>query len=386
MQPQALSGINWTLIILIVVGSAVLAYLGDVLGLKYGKQRISIFGLRPRYTSRLITALTGVFISVAVLTVLSFFSENVRTALFTMKTLRQDLERVSVQLRDTRSSLEGSRAEVQSSRLELRLSQERLAEQQSLWQTAALSLDVARFDLETLRADRERLIREKNDLDALVLSLREEVGKMTRELETMRLGAIMVRANSLLARGIVPPGTPREQVLEILDTLEADVRALIAARRSDRRGMVPNNLSIDPMEESQLVARLTNSPDRMYVRLLAAVNIAADEEVKIRFDSGRSYLLYDEGEILYRKLVYPDERGYNAEDLLHIFLREMKLRAVENGILPDPATNDVGSLSGEEFFEVVEKLSTSNNPTIINAVASQNLYTEGPVRIKITLE
>lgn len=381
MRSQAFSGVNWTLIILIVAGSAVLAYLGDVLGFKYGKQRISIFGLRPRYTSRLITAFTGVLISVVVLAALSFFSENVRTALFTMKTLQQDLERLSVQLK-------GARADLEEARIDVRLSQRRLAVQESLWQTAALSLDVARIDLENLRAERDLLVREKNDLDASVVSLREEVGKMTRELETMRQGSIMVRANSLLARGAVLPGTPRERVLETLDVLKADARALISDRRSGTRGAISGGvkLSIDPAEESQLVERLTGSPERMYVRLLAAANIAADEEVKIRFDSGRSYYLYDEGEILYRKLVYPSERGYNAEDLLHIFLREMKLRAVENGVLPDPATNDVGFLFAEEFFEVVEKLGSSEGPTIINAVVSRNLYTEGPVSIKIVLE
>ncbi|MDR2527543.1 MAG: DUF3084 domain-containing protein [Synergistaceae bacterium] len=381
LRSQAFSGVNWTLIILIVAGSAVLAYLGDVLGFKYGKQRISIFGLRPRYTSRLITAFTGVLISVVVLAALSFFSENVRTALFTMKTLQQDLERLSVQLK-------GARADLEEARIDVRLSQRRLAVQESLWQTAALSLDVARIDLENLRAERDLLVREKNDLDASVVSLREEVGKMTRELETMRQGSIMVRANSLLARGAVLPGTPRERVLETLDVLKADARALISDRRSGTRGAISGGvkLSIDPAEESQLVERLTGSPERMYVRLLAAANIAADEEVKIRFDSGRSYYLYDEGEILYRKLVYPSERGYNAEDLLHIFLREMKLRAVENGVLPDPATNDVGFLFAEEFFEVVEKLGSSEGPTIINAVVSRNLYTEGPVSIKIVLE
>ena len=51
MQTQVWSGTNWPLIVGLIFGSVALALLGDVLGFKYGKQRISVFGLRPRYTS-----------------------------------------------------------------------------------------------------------------------------------------------------------------------------------------------------------------------------------------------------------------------------------------------------------------------------------------------
>jgi uncharacterized protein (DUF3084 family) len=355
-----LSSTNWTLIVSIIAGSAVLAYLGDVLGSKYGKQRISLFGLRPKYTSRLITALTGIFISVTVLTVMSFFSENVRAALFTLKSLQQGLAR----------------------------SREQLAGQQALLQTTTLSLDMARFDLETLRNDRDLLFSEKNDLEASVASLREDVEEMRRELEVMRLGTITVQANSLLAQGHIPPGTSPERVREMLDALEGEVRAAVAERRSERRYVTSDDVKLffAPAEKSDVVNQISNFPERQFVRVLAAENIAMDEEVKIHFETGRSFLLYDEGEVLYRRLVEPGRREFNAEDVLHGFLRELKNQAIKNGVLPDPATNSVGSLEGEDFFEVVEKLKGIGIPTIINAVALQDIYTEGPVRIEIVLE
>ncbi|MDR1979186.1 MAG: DUF3084 domain-containing protein [Synergistaceae bacterium] len=359
MQPQVLSGTNWTLIVSIIAGSAILAYLGDVLGSKYGKQRISLFGLRPKHTSRLITGFTGIFISVTVLSVMSFFSENVRSALFTLKSLQQ----------------------------ELTWSRERLTEQQAFLQTTTLSLDMARFDLETLRNDRDLLESEKNDLEALIFSLREDAEEMSRELEIMRLGTITVQANALLAQRDVPPGASPERVREILAALKGDIRALVAERRSEERYVASDDVSLllEP-EESSILPRLSNAPERQYVRVLAAENIAMDEEVKARFESGPSYLLYDEGEILYRRLVDPQETGFNAEDALHAFLRELKNQAIKNGVLPDPATNSVGSLEGEDFFDVVEKLKNIELPTIINALALQAIYTEGPVRIKIVLE
>ena len=85
MSFNFITGTNWLLIFSLVFGSAGLAALGDVLGFMYGKQRISLFGLRPKYTVRLITAITGALIAVFILGVMSVFSQDVRTALFGIK-------------------------------------------------------------------------------------------------------------------------------------------------------------------------------------------------------------------------------------------------------------------------------------------------------------
>ncbi|MDR2174583.1 MAG: DUF3084 domain-containing protein [Synergistaceae bacterium] len=391
MQLQLWTDTNWTLIVSILAGSAVLAYLGDVLGLKYGKQRISLFGLRPKYTSRLITALTGIFISVAVLTVLSFFSQNVRTALFTMKALRTELNSLYVQLQNSRAESEETQNKLMQSRLALAGSRRLLEEQQILLQTTALSLDMARFDLETLRNDRDLLFSEKSDLEAAVGALREESEELRRELDMMRLEAIAVQANALLAQRAVPPGSSRERVSEILNALGEDARAAAAERRAEKNappgaGLSGIKLSFDPAEESAVASRVTDAPERRYIRALAAENIATGEEVRVRLESGASYLLYDKGETIHRRLADPREAGFNAEETLHVFLRELKNVAIKNGVKPDPATNSVGSLEGEDFFETVETLKSLEEPVIVSAVALEDIYTEGPVRIKIMLE
>jgi uncharacterized protein (DUF3084 family) len=389
LQLQLWTNINWTLIVSILAGSAILAYLGDVLGLKYGKQRISLFGLRPKYTSRLITALTGIFISVAVLTVLSFFSQNVRTALFSMKALRTELNSLYVQLQNSRAESEEAQNELMRSRVDLEESRGLLEEQQVLLQTAALSLDIARFDLETLRNDRDLLFSEKNDLEAAVNILREESEELRRELDMMRLEAITVQANALLAQKSVPPGSSREEAVKILEALGEDVRAVIAEKRAERNappGGGEIKLSFDPAEESETASRVTDAPERCYIRALAAENIAMGEVVRVRLESGESYLLYDAGETIHRRLADPRARGFNAEETLHVFLRELKNEAIKNGVKPDPATNSVGSLEGQDFFEVVEQLKSLDAPVVISAVALEDIYTEGPVRIKIILD
>ena len=65
---------------------------------------------------------------------------------------------------------------------------------------------------------------------------------------------------------------------------------------------------------------------------------------------------------------------------------ELRNKAIKDGILPEPSTNNVGTLDGESFFNAVETLSKITEPVMISAVASGDIYTEGPVVIEIDFE
>ena len=56
MFVRFLEDINLLPILSVIIGSALLSVLGDSVGTKWGKKRVSFFGLRPKNTSRLITA------------------------------------------------------------------------------------------------------------------------------------------------------------------------------------------------------------------------------------------------------------------------------------------------------------------------------------------
>ena len=79
--------------VLAVMGGLI-AFLGDKIGSKVGKKRISLFGMRPKHTSILVTVLTGIMIAAMTIGVLSALSENVRTALFGMEQLQGELSRL----------------------------------------------------------------------------------------------------------------------------------------------------------------------------------------------------------------------------------------------------------------------------------------------------
>ena len=80
------------IVVLIITGGAI-AFIGDRLGSKVGKKKLSIFGLRPRHTSIIVTIFTGVCITTLTFGVMAAASQNVRTgALWAMEKLNQKIQ------------------------------------------------------------------------------------------------------------------------------------------------------------------------------------------------------------------------------------------------------------------------------------------------------
>src|ERR1700736_3034554 len=77
---SVLPGIFSVLGITIVAG--VIAYIGDRVGHQVGRKRLTLFGLRPKYTSTIVAVATGMLIALSVTSVALIGSQQVRTAFF----------------------------------------------------------------------------------------------------------------------------------------------------------------------------------------------------------------------------------------------------------------------------------------------------------------
>ena len=364
-----LSGTNWLLIISLIFGSAALAVLGDSVGSKYGKKRISLFGLRPKHTSRLITAMTGALIAVGVLSVMSIFSQDVRTALFGMKLLRQQMYSLQFQLTQSEQNTTQMRVE--------------------LAETAA-SLDLTGFELDSMRNDKFILEQEKNELEASLKIMREESEQLKREINALKSDAIALNANVLLGQTAFEAWTPREEIIEGLNDLKQQVKLNVLARISNQSFTRLRDIPVefDESEESALIDSLVSSDMRQYVRALSGANYTLDEKmsITIKLQSGTSIIIYPDASPVYRKFFDASTINKTPEEILHTVLRELRNKAINDGILPEPATNNVGTLDGESFFAAVEELGTIKGGVIISAIASDDIYTEGPVTINIFFE
>jgi hypothetical protein len=86
------------LIPVLIIVSGVVAYLGNQVGRATGRRRLSVFGLRPRYTAHLIAVLTGMLITVISLGSVLLVSQDARVGLFRLTDLREQITEAEARL------------------------------------------------------------------------------------------------------------------------------------------------------------------------------------------------------------------------------------------------------------------------------------------------
>ncbi|NEQ51394.1 MAG: DUF3084 domain-containing protein [Leptolyngbya sp. SIO3F4] len=90
------------LVMTVLVLGGLIATLGDRIGMRVGKARLSLFKLRPRQTATLVSILTGSVISASTLGLLLVASEQLRKGLF-------EFEETQANLSEARAALENAR-------------------------------------------------------------------------------------------------------------------------------------------------------------------------------------------------------------------------------------------------------------------------------------
>ncbi len=164
--------------VLLILG-AVIAYIGDRIGTRIGKKRLSIFGMRPKNTAVLMTVCTGMVITLATLAVFSVFVPNVRLALF------EDIE----QIKEKNSALEAEYLHFAKQKADL-------SEQVVLIQKDTARLQEERSKLEASRSGTEQEIsRLKEERKNLNLELEKNV-KEEEELK-QKLSHLNTQIHSL---------------------------------------------------------------------------------------------------------------------------------------------------------------------------------------------
>jgi len=394
-----LSELNWGLVVSLIVISALVAYIGDILGMKLGKRRISLFGMRPKYTSRFITVVTGVSITLVTLFVMAMASDTVRVALFNMKYIQREISTLTEELSKSRGELESLQADLFESQSKLLAKENQLREVESnladnLAKLKAVEAEVARLNkkAQDLERDRERLSkeleamrRERNNLEAQIADLKSQAEELRANLEKMKEGKILVLAGELLMQMPVDPsGLTEDEMRTVFDKLEANAKLAL----SMRTGLRPEKIEIyiSPQELDRAMMKLRSTKSRKVIRLEVASNAVIGERIDCTIDVHDSVLVYRKGEMLASEVVAKPLNEAEAEQALYNLLRQVNMKAQRDGVIPDPITGTVGNIEATEFFDVVNDLSKANPPFTVKVIADDDIYTEGPVRVKIEID
>ena len=378
-----------TLILVLAIMGGAIAFIGDKLGSKIGKKRLSIFGLRPYHTSVLMTVITGIMIAAATLGVLAVTSKDVKTALFGMEKLKTELialnndkltaqqeladknkliASLDNQIKETTSSLEEMQRERDAINAQLVALQERYAQ-------ADTDLAAMKAEVETLEASREKLNAEIKELEDATAHLRAG-------LIAIREGEVVFRAGEVLYSGILNAGLSEEENDKQVDTFLAAANQAILARMEVKTKDVqalwlPNTM----VQEAKKV--LVSSRGTMYIRICAAGNIISGEMAVSRLEMVPNKIVYEEGKKIFTENINIASDGRNINSSLMYFLSEINKAAVAAGVMPDPLTGKVGNIDAASMIEVSGKMQELGGNVTLTAYAKQDINVAGPVLLRL---
>ncbi len=391
--------------VLVITGGAI-AFIGDRLGTKIGKKRLSIFGLRPRHTSIIITIFTGIVITTLTFGVMAAASENVRTALFGLEELNRTMQETKNNLLHTQADLDAAKSEQERTDAALQQSKAdvaRLNEQQkaleaeaALLQAGIAELEGAKAELtarneelfgnnQKLLADNTNLTADNENLSADNKTLEERTRQLRAGLITVREGDIAFRAGEIIASGVIRGGRSNEEVAADMEMLAALANRNVSARFGSDRS--DEDIWIYRPEYEAAVETIAKSKQDIVVRIAAASNLVRGEEVRTTLELYPNSIIYRDKEFI---IARPYELGLaddsEAEQTVMNFLKDVNFAATSKGILPDPLRGTVGVMEGAQFYDVVAKLKGQRGPVILLAYANGDTDASGPLRLKIEVE
>ena len=406
---------GWFMLIVLAVMGGLIAYLGDKIGSKVGKRKIKLMGLRPKYTSILVTIMTGISIAVVTLGVMSVLSENARVALFGMNKLRQqqhvleeqrdrllaeadklarEMQEKNDLLADNELKLASQEEQLDGANDRLRLTLLDLEQVQAARDDASAQLGIVQTafnqvhaDLATAQGEIEELEHTKAGLTKTVAALDERNRLLNESMLTVREGTVLFRVGEVLSSSVLTAGQSQDETRSQLSGIMVNINNMIRQRLNitDEKAVL---LYISPDEFERTVQELSNSPkDSKLIRVTAAGNIITGEPALVHVNIYDNNLVYNRGREVYTEYFTSEEIESGAElQLLH-FLHNVNRSAQADGILPDPLSGNVGALTAVEMFDTISRMKAYGNTGLtLQAVTTQNIFTAGPLRIEIRVE
>jgi uncharacterized protein (DUF3084 family) len=481
---------GYILIAAILILGGVIATVGDRIGTRVGKARLSLFNLRPKNTAVVVTIFTGGLISASTLGILFAADEGLRKGVFELEDIQTDLRQKREQLKT---------AETQKSQVESELNQARIAQtkaqqdlqainqslqaanakqlqtqaqlnrtisQQAQTQTqlqrtqGQLGKVVTQYEkaiaelqsvynqrkelqaaVELLKTERQRLYAEakraideaktaieKRDrelanrqeaieqrdqkiaqLDQLIqkrnveVAAREQViakrESLLKELEVqqeqlelevarlekfyqsyrdLRLGKLALIRGQVLSAAVVrvtQPAAARQAVVQLLQ--EANRNANLELSEPGANPANVELLRVTQDRVDQLSKQISDGQEYV-VRIFSAGNyVRGEKQIEFFADTARNQLVFSGGAVL--ATTTADSKtmtSYQLQQRLEILISASQFRARNAGIVEDVQVEGT-------FLRFVAQLRQYNQPLEIKAIAAEDTYTAGPLRVKL---
>ncbi|MEJ6951239.1 DUF3084 domain-containing protein [Natronospora cellulosivora (SeqCode)] len=401
------------LILIVVVISGIIAYLGDQIGMKVGKKRISVFGLRPKHTSILITVLTGVLIASLTITTILATNNGVRQAIFniqevlsTLNNLRTELDDVNQQLLLKDDELTLMHDNIAARELELDFLQEikdDLANENDILegQKDELEFELGKLnnELQTAQANIDELQTTKDHLEAQLTELNqlvnnlsyerkeleeeiEQLNLLTRNLSNIALNSylkdLVYHKGEIIYLDVIKNGSIQEVRDSVHDFIMKANKEVLKqpVLVLDQEAELAINLRNPSEDIMALVANIVQSDrERFIVSMTSDVYVSENNPVYAKLHLNESYIVFEENQMITKGVVDANSTPLELELELRTLLDEVNKIAVRNGIL----TNEDGFIDTIEFimfYQIMTDIQAMDGDVEVRVIANEAIWRE----------
>lgn len=357
------------LIAVLIVLGGVIAYVGDWIGRRVGRRRLTLFGLRPKHTSIVVAVITGIMV--------------VGTTLATLIIVDNDFREMLVDYASVKTELVATQGSLGLAQGQLKEAEGRLAEK--LDELARKEEEVRGLETEIgdLKTERDRLVGDIAQLETQLEDLLEK-HQAAQEVfdeqyqslwQGVTQGTIIGIKGALVRNFVLEPGD--------VDGLDRSLSELAQYSQDVWR----KEFQVVPSDRAAARERILGATDRVLVRVLLAENVYEEDQLtsaipaNLTVDERRRVFSEDERIAWSESPIDPAEA--TASEIRAALWRvgeAARRKAIQARVYVDTADGTVGiDLSGF-VDELVSQIMKASQPVWLYMKANEDVYnTDGPI-------
>ncbi len=377
------------IILSVILFGGSIAFFGDRVGMKVGKKRLSLFGLRPKYTSMIITVLTGFMISGLTLLFLTLMSEYVRTAIFELNAIKAKVTTLTWEIDKKQEQYDKLHRELNAV-----ITQRDQTEEQ--YNTAVANLTEKKKELELAQNRVANLTGIKEDLELQNTGLIQQEARLNQQIQnlegwmrsledrnkTIVDQPMIFYVGEILISKMVEPGIAKDDAFEkIVKPLLKEADAL-AFNRGARIPGKDSALRVIPQQIEQICNQIAKFETKSVLRIIIDKNSLIGEPANVNLVVYPNKLLYKMGEVIETAEVSAATSESEIRDKLISLLLLANNKAIEKGIITDgPNLKDLIPVS--EIVRIINLIKAQPDGLFkVDLIASNDIYRVDPFTVK----
>jgi uncharacterized protein (DUF3084 family) len=424
-----------------------IAYLGDLIGRRMGKRRHSFFGLRPRYTAIIATAITGMVIAVLTIAFMMASSTQVRTlvlqgeqilkerkallheyhatlqaskmigkelgeqktiaenaraesklAVAQKRRLAEEVSKIDSELMRMKSDLSRNQAELASAQNQLKSTKGNLS-------SAREEISFRRRQIEKQKSDIVKLTAQRTKIAALFVDEMGEAASKWPKYIALRERRVIFSSGQEIARSSISNdlsvATIRARITSLLK--DADKSAREKGAKIGENGLsvliMPKRIEGSSgqgrfLKESEIIDAITEQisegTGNVVARIVSVGNSVEGEQVFVEVLLNYNHLIYPAGTTVASIVVDGRESsGKILEKLTTLLRRDVRSAAIARGLIPsydEDGQPSVGQLSWDDLYDAVDRIKESARTVKVKAESSKDTWSAGPLMLNLDVD